>query len=80
MRVRVDRQGRLVLPQHLREGLVTVPGEVILHRTPDGVLIGPTAAAATVRTAEDGLPVLVLDRPVTNDETLGAIDAERSGR
>lgn len=79
-RVKVDKQGRLVLPQHLREGLVDPPGEVLLSRTPEGLLVQPTTGAGTVRIAEDGLPVLDLDRVVTNAEVLAAIDAERGSR
>ncbi|HUQ64234.1 MAG TPA: hypothetical protein VM121_10810 [Acidimicrobiales bacterium] len=79
-RARVDKQGRLVLPQHLREGLVDVPGEVVLSRTPDGLLVQPATGAGTVRIADDGLPVLELDRVVSNAEVLAAIDAERSER
>lgn len=80
LRVKVDKQGRLVLPQHLREGLVDPPGEVLLIRTPEGLLVQPTTGAGTVRIAEDGLPVLYLDHAVTNAEVLGAIDAERGSR
>lgn len=78
--MRVDKQGRLVVPQHLREGLVDVPGEVLLSRTSDGLLIQPTTAPGTVSIAEDGLPVLALDRVVTNAEVLTALDAERYHR
>lgn len=80
LRVRVDKQGRLVLPQQLREGLVDVPGEVLLLRTPDGLLVTPATGTGTVRIAEDGLPVLDLDRVVTNAEVLAALDAERTHR
>lgn len=79
-RARVDKQGRLVLPQQLREGLVDVPGEVVLSRTPDGLLVQPATGAGTVRIADDGLPVLQLDRVVSNAEVLAAIDAERGER
>lgn len=79
-RVRIDRQGRIVLPQHIRDGLVEVPGELILELTPDGVLLRPLTTNAVVRIAGDGLPVISVGRPVTNDEVLAAIDAERSNR
>ena len=78
--VRIDRQGRLVIPQHLRDELLDVPGEVVIERTADGLLIRPANANTNVRLAEDGLPVLNVDRPVTNDEVLDAIAAERAGR
>ncbi len=80
VRVRIDRQGRLVLPQHLREGLVDVPGELLLRRTADGLLLSPLTGHGSVRIAPDGLPVLQLDRPVNNAEVLAAIDGERQSR
>ena len=79
-RVRVDRQGRLVLPQRLREGLVDAPGEVLLTMTPDGLLLQPATGAGTVRIADDGLPVLDIERLITNAEVLAAIDTERGRR
>lgn len=43
-----------------------------------GANLGAMASGRTrIRDAEDGLPVLELDRPVTNDEVLAAIDRER---
>lgn len=77
--VKVDRQGRAVIPQELREGLVTPPGEVIAVRTQEGVLLrAMPESPGTVATADDGLPVLRLQRPVTNDEVLSALDADSS--
>lgn len=70
----------MVLPQELRGELVSVPGEVVLRRTPDGVLMSPVPTEGTVGTADDGLPVLALGRPVTNEEVLAAVDLERAGR
>jgi bifunctional DNA-binding transcriptional regulator/antitoxin component of YhaV-PrlF toxin-antitoxin module len=78
--VHVDKQGRLVLPQHVREELVDVPGDVLLEWTPDGVLLRAVHGPTSVRLAADGLPVLDLDRPVTNEEVLAAIDRERGER
>ena len=80
IRVKVDKQGRLVLPQQLREGVVDAPGSVLLSRTPDGLLLRPLTGAGTVRVAKDGLPVLDLDRRVTNAEVLAALDEQRSSR
>jgi len=80
VRVRVDKQGRLVLPQQLRDGLVETPGELLLRRTPDGLLLSPITGQGSLRIADDGLPVLDLDRPVTNAEVLAAIDDERRDR
>lgn len=73
-------QGGLVLPQQLREGLVDVPGEVVLSRTPDGLLIQPATGAGALHITDDGLPVLELDRAVSNAEVLAAIDADRGER
>jgi bifunctional DNA-binding transcriptional regulator/antitoxin component of YhaV-PrlF toxin-antitoxin module len=80
VRVRVDRQGRLVLPQSLRREIVVVPGEVMLRRTADGVLLTPVAPAGGVEQGPDGLPVLKVGRRVSNDEVIDAIGRERSGR
>jgi bifunctional DNA-binding transcriptional regulator/antitoxin component of YhaV-PrlF toxin-antitoxin module len=80
VRVRVDRQGRLVLPQQMRDGIVDTPGELLLRRTPDGLLLSPVTGHGSVRIAEDGLPVLDLDRPVTNAEVLAGIEDERRNR
>lgn len=80
VRVRVDRQGRLVLPQQLRDGIVETPGELLLRRTPEGLLLSPVTGQGVVRLAEDGLPVLDLDRPVTNAEVLTGIDEGRRHR
>ncbi len=78
--VKVDRQGRMVLPKQLRRELGADPGEVAVTRTADGVLLSPVTPQAEVEVAEDGLTRLRLGRPVTNDEVLGAIDAERAAR
>ena len=80
LKVHVDKQGRLVLPQRLREELVDVPGDVIAERTQDGVLLRAVHGPTNVRVADDGLPVLDVDRPVTNQEVLAAIDRERGER
>jgi bifunctional DNA-binding transcriptional regulator/antitoxin component of YhaV-PrlF toxin-antitoxin module len=79
-RVRIDRQGRLVLPQYLRDEFVEVPGELLLERTAEGLLLRPVHAATRVRIADDGLPVLDVDRIVTNEEILAAIDRNRDER
>lgn len=79
-RVRVDRQGRMVLPKPLRRRLGADPGEVTLTTTPEGALLTPVTPEATVEEGPDGLPVLRLGRPVANEEVLAAIDAERAER
>lgn len=80
VRIKVDRQGRLVLPLWLRRELVSAPGEVVLRRTADGVLLTRVASGGDVEQASDGLPVLRLGRRVTNDEVIDAIGQERASR
>jgi AbrB family looped-hinge helix DNA binding protein len=80
IRVKVDRQGRMVLPKWLRQELGADPGELTLQRTPEGVLLSPVTPTAQVEVAADGLPSLRLGRTVTNDEVLDGIDTERSNR
>lgn len=69
----------MVIPRHLRGVLGPVPGTVKARRIDGGLLLEQPTSGAVIE-AEDGLPVLVLGRPVTNDEALAAIDAERSER
>jgi bifunctional DNA-binding transcriptional regulator/antitoxin component of YhaV-PrlF toxin-antitoxin module len=78
--IAVDKQGRLVLPRRLREGLVDVPGRVVVRRTAEGLLLAPDRDVGAVRAGDDGLPVLDLDRPVSNVEVLAAIDDDRAAR
>lgn len=80
VRVKVDAQGRMVLPRGIREELLTVPGHVLVRRTADGVLLIPAEGAGTVTDAADGLPLLRIGRAVTNEEVLAAIDRERADR
>jgi bifunctional DNA-binding transcriptional regulator/antitoxin component of YhaV-PrlF toxin-antitoxin module len=80
IRVKVDKQGRLVLPHALREGLVDVPGEVLVTPSSDGLLIEPASDRGRVRVADDGMPVLDIGRTVTNAEVLAALDAARDSR
>lgn len=80
MRVRVDRQGRMVLPKPLRRELGADLGEVVARRTIDGVLLTPATPTGRVEVAPDGLPVLGLGRPVSNDEVLRAVEEERAAR
>lgn len=70
----------MVLPRRLREEIVRVPGEVLLRRTGDGLLLTAAEESGDVGTGADGLPVLRLGRPVGNAEVLAAIDRERSER
>ncbi len=79
-RVRVDRQGRMVLPKWLRREVVDEPGEVIASRTPEGILLSAVRSPGQVESGEDGLPVLRLGREVSNDEVLAALDEDRAAR
>lgn len=80
VRVRIDKQGRLVVPHALRDGLVTATGELLLVPTAEGLLLRPIVESGTVRIADDGLPVLALEGTVTNAEVLASIDRARAER
>lgn len=80
VRVKVDAQGRMVLPRGWRDEVVSVPGEVMLRRTADGLLLSPAESAGEVGDGADGLPVLRIGRPVRNAEVLARIDEERADR
>lgn len=80
--VRIDAQGRIVVPLPERQRLGLEGGdELHLVPTPEGLLL-ERRRAATVHTAADGLPVVVFDepRPVSNEESVAAIRAERATR
>lgn len=79
-RVRIDKQGRMVLPQWLRRELGADPGEVAVQRTAEGVLLTAVTPVGEVHIGEDGVPKLQLGRPVSNAEVLRAIDEERAER
>lgn len=78
--VKVDRQGRLVVPHNWREVVTTTPGAVQMTQTDEGLLITPIPTQGEVATGVDGLPILRLGRLVTNAVVLAAIDAERKSR
>ncbi|MGQ0850113.1 MAG: hypothetical protein ACT4OP_13580 [Actinomycetota bacterium] len=80
VRVKVDGQGRMVLPRSIRDELVDPPGEVLLRKTPDGLLLLPVEQPGTVVIAEDGLPKLNVGRPVNQEELSASIDRERAER
>ena len=80
LRIRVDAQGRMVLPRRLREDIVTTPGELVVRRVAEGLLLTSATTAGVVSTGTDGLPVLHLGRKVTNNEVLDALDRERVER
>jgi AbrB family looped-hinge helix DNA binding protein len=80
--VRIDAQGRIVVPLAQRERLGIRGGdELALIPTPEGLIL-ERRRAATVATAPDGLPIVEFTepRPVPNDEALEAIRAQRDAR
>lgn len=81
VRVRVDAQGRMVLPRALRDEVVSTPGEVLIRRSPDGLLLTAVGPGGSIDVDDDdGFPVLRLGRTVTNDEVLASIDRARAQR
>jgi bifunctional DNA-binding transcriptional regulator/antitoxin component of YhaV-PrlF toxin-antitoxin module len=84
-RLRVDPQGRLVLPQAVRRrfGIEGRSAELVVSETSDGLLIELPSSRATVSQGEDGLPVVTiegLEGSINNESVIAAIDAERAGR
>lgn len=80
--VKVDAQGRVVIPQAERERLGLPDGGVLeLVSTPEGVLL-ERRRQATVTEAEDGLPQITLDDgdAISNTETVEAIHTQRDDR
>ena len=79
VRLKVDQQGRVVLPLRERERLgVARGGTLELISTPEGVLL-ERHRPATVQLGGDGLPVIKLSDTdqVSNEESLDAIHRER---
>jgi hypothetical protein len=79
-RVRVDGQGRMVLPRGIRDELLSVPGEVLVRRTADGWLMTAAESSGTITDGDDGMPILSIGRLVTTAEVLDSIDQERAER
>jgi AbrB family looped-hinge helix DNA binding protein len=80
--LRIDGQGRIVIPLAERRRLGLVGGDPVeLIPTYEGLLIEPRREA-TVRIAADGLPVLEFTdgRSISTEELLAAIDADRDAR
>jgi AbrB family looped-hinge helix DNA binding protein len=77
--VKVDAQGRVVIPQAERERLdLTEGGALELVPTPEGVLL-ERRRRATVTSGEDGLPLVTLDddHTVSNAEATKALHTQR---
>lgn len=80
--VKVDAQGRVVIPQGERERLgLPAGGALELVSTPEGVLL-ERRRQATVSAGEDGLPMVTLDDAgvVSNIDATDAIHDQRDGR
>ncbi|MBY5162072.1 AbrB/MazE/SpoVT family DNA-binding domain-containing protein [Salsipaludibacter albus] len=80
--VKVDRQGRIVIPQHERERLGLHDGGVLeLIPTPEGIAL-EHLRPAIVRQARDGLPVVAFGTSDTipNDDAVAAIHRHRDQR
>ena len=79
VRVKVDRQGRIVIPLRERERLgVAEGGTLELIATPEGVLL-ERRRAAEIRISPDGLPAIMIESVgrISNEESLEAIHRER---
>jgi AbrB family looped-hinge helix DNA binding protein len=79
--VRIDRQGRVVIPQAERERLGLTAGTTLeLVPTSEGLLL-ESRHAAEVIDAPDGAPLirLVDEPPVANEDAQRAIDQVREG-
>lgn len=80
--VKVDAQGRVVIPQTERERLGLADGGALeLVSTPEGVLL-ERRRQATVTSGEDGLPMVTLDDAgtVNNVDATQAIHDQRGDR
>ncbi|MFO7778969.1 MAG: AbrB/MazE/SpoVT family DNA-binding domain-containing protein [Nitriliruptoraceae bacterium] len=80
--VKVDAQGRVVIPQVERERLgLPAGGTLELVSTPEGVLL-ERRRQATVTSDQDGLPMVTLDDAgtVSNTDATQAIHDQRDER
>ena len=80
--VKLDAQGRVVIPQAERERLGMPDGGALeLVSTPEGVLL-ERRRRATVTSGEDGLPIVTLDdlETVSNADATQAIHTQRDDR
>lgn len=79
--VKVDAQGRIVIPQAERERLgLAAGGALDLVSTPEGVLL-ERRRHATVSVDEDGFPLVTVEEldTVSNSEAVDAIHQQRDG-
>jgi AbrB family looped-hinge helix DNA binding protein len=79
VQVKVDRQGRVVLPLHERQRLgIANGGTLELTSTPEGLIL-ERRLPAVVRIASDGLPIVSIKglKTVTNEEALQGIHEDR---
>lgn len=79
--VRIDRQGRVVIPRADRERLGVRDGGVLeLVSTPEGVQL-ERRRRVEVAIAEDGVPLVTVEDvgTVRNDDAVGAIHRQRDG-
>ena len=80
--VKLDAQGRVVIPQAERERLGVADGGALeLVATPEGVLL-ERRRRATVTSSEDGLPQVTLEdlETVSNADAIQAIHSQRDDR
>ncbi len=80
--VKMDAQGRVVIPQAERARLGLPDGGTLeLVSTPEGVLL-ERRHQATVTTGEDGLPIVTLEDgdTVRNADAIEAIHTQRDDR
>jgi AbrB family looped-hinge helix DNA binding protein len=80
--VRIDRQGRVVIPQRERDRLGLEAGSTLeLVATPEGLLL-ERRRTAEVRQGADGAPLVQLadQAQVSNQAAQQAIDEARTGR
>lgn len=80
--VKVDAQGRVVIPLAERRRLGLADGGTIeLVPTPEGVLL-ERRNRASVTTEPDGMPVITLESPeeVANADAVDAIHTQRDDR
>ena len=80
--VKVDAQGRVVIPQAERERLGLPEGGALeLVSTPEGVLL-ERRRRATVTSGDDGLPLVTVEDvgTVSNADATEAVHAQRADR